>query len=196
MLATVTGALQRWLSRTLQGPLPLSLRAFCPVDLRERGKGASPGNHISPWLVPLPMSEPDALDRLAAIHVATQAMKRRRAQRGGDAMARVIEWLGPWVARLGMAIASRRGAFNIVVTNVSGPRPLELLGARLTRLVAFAPLFPGQRVSVAVVRYGGQLSWGVTEVWIGPQRGQRFAADLAAELAELSAACAAGGEAA
>ena len=85
----------------------------------------------------------------------------------------------------------------MVVSNIPGPaRPLELLGHRLERLVAFIPLFPGQRASVGVVRYAGQLFFGVTEALESPEGGARLAEDLRDELTSLESEGAAGGEAA
>jgi diacylglycerol O-acyltransferase len=82
-----------------------------------------------------------------------------------------------------MAIAARRRAFNIVVTNVPGPRrPIRLMGGTLDSLVAFAPLFPGQRISVALVECAGRLSVGLTDGWSGRDPGRRFAQDLEDEI--------------
>ncbi len=196
VLATVAGALRRWLHRLHGDEAPGPVRAFCPVNLRAGGERGGSGNHISPWIVELPVGEPDRDLRLARVRRTTRKLKRRREQRGGDGMARVIARLGPWVARLGMALAARRRAFQVVVTHLRGPSRLDLLGCRLTRLVAFAPLFPGQRLSVAVVEYDGKLFWGVAEGWRRSSRGVRFAGDLARELASVTPSHAAGDEAA
>ena len=104
-------------------------------------------------------------------------------------MARLVSWLGGWLARAGMAIAARRRAFGVVVTNVPGPaRPLELLGARLSALHPFVPLFPGQRLSIAVLRYDDRLFWGLTTGWRDRERGVRLEADLSHELAAFGSA--------
>ncbi len=186
VLAAVSGAIRRWLRDEMRPPLPHRLRAFCPVSLRVRGQREAFGNRISPWFVSLPIAEPHACVRVRSIQQQTSRLKRRRAERGGEGMARVVRRLGGWVARLGMAIAAWRRAFSVVVTNVPGPAPIELLGARLVRLFAYAPLFPGQRLSVAVVRYDGRLFFGVTEGWEDAGRGRRFAEALEQELSDLA----------
>ena len=108
------------------------------------------------------------------------------AARGGDTLACAIEILGSWVAELGTALAARRRAFNVVVTNVPGPgRPIELMGGTLEHSVAFALLFPGQRVSIALVDYAGRLSVGLTDGWSGRDRGSRCARGLEAEIARI-----------
>ena len=181
LLAVVAGAIARW----LPGEAPRRLRAFCPVSLRARGESSDFGNLISPWIVSLPTAESSLESRVRAIEQQTRRMKRLRAERGGEGMARVVARLGGWVAQLGMWIAGRRRAFSVVVTNVPGPRPIELAGVRLTRLVGYAPLFPGQRLSLALVRYDGRLSLGVTEGFPDSVLGRRFVEALGDELADL-----------
>ncbi len=188
LLAVVAASMKSWLIREIHPPASklVGLRAFCPVSLRSGRDRGQFGNRISPWFVDLPMDESKFRDRVARIHAATQALRRTGASRGGDTVARAIELLGSWVAKLGMAIAARRRAFNIVVTNVHGPRrPIRLMGGTLKRLVAFAPLFPGQRVSVALVEYAGRLSVGLTDGWSGRDQGRRFAQDLEGEIARM-----------
>jgi len=188
LLAVVAAAMRSWLIREIHPPASnlVGLRAFCPVSLRSGRDRALFGNRISPWFVDLPMDESTFTDRVARIHAATQALRRTGASRGGDTVARAIELLGSWVARLGMAIAARRRAFNIVVTNVHGPRrPIRLMGGTLKSLTAYAPLFPGQRVSVALVEYAGRLSVGLTDGWSGRDPGRRFAQDLECEIARM-----------
>jgi hypothetical protein len=185
LLAQVATAMRRWLLREVDPPSSnlVGLRAFCPVSLRSKRDRALFGNRISPWFVDLPMDESTVGDRVARIHGATRALRRTGASCGGDTMARAIELLGSWVAKLGMAIAARRRAFNIVVTNVPGPRrPIRLMGGTLDSLVAFAPLFPGQRISVALVECAGRLSVGLTDGWSGRDPGRRFAQDLEDEI--------------
>ncbi len=186
LLATCTGALRRFLAEEAT-PTPAALRAFCPVNLRPRGGAKGFGNRIAPWLVSLPIARVDLRARLEEIREQTRALRRRRAHHGGDRVARVVEYLGGWVARFGVAIAARRRAFSLVITQVPGPaRPLDLLGAPLDRLFAYVPLFPGQRASVAVVNLGGRLCVGIAEAWPDPDRGERFAAAMRAEFEAVS----------
>ena len=51
--------------------------------------------------------------------------------------------------------------FNLVVTNIPGPRqPLHLLGARLQALAPALNLADGLGLGVALVSYAGQLTFG------------------------------------
>ncbi len=185
LLAAVSGALRRWLARE-PGELPDSVRAFCPVSLRDPSERRGTGNHLSLWLVDLPVGVRDPAERIARIEQSTRRHKRRRDSGGGAGMARLSELLGVWVSKLGMALAARRRAFSVLVTNIPGPtRPLHLLGARLERLVPFAPLLPGQRVAVAAVSYAGSLQCGVSDGWRQRREGEVFAAALQLSLQEV-----------
>ena len=189
VVAVVAGALRRWLAREALTPSPRGLRAYCPVNLRSARSGGRYGNQISAWFVPLPLDAADAGERLRRVRDTTRTRKRSRNHQGGDAMARVVGRLGGWIARTGMAIAAWRRAYSVVVTNVPGPTgPVELLGARLASLHAFVPLFPGQRLGIAVLRCGEDLFWGVTAGWSARDRGTRLRDDLEHEASALVAA--------
>ena len=106
-------------------------------------------------------------------------------------MVRLSELLGVWVSRVGMAIAARRRAFSVLVTNIPGPeRPLHLLGGRLETLVPFAPLVPGQRVAVAAVSYADSLQCGISDGWTSRRSGEALAEALAQSFRELCGAAA------
>ena len=190
LLATVSGALGRWLARE-PGEVPESARAFCPVNLRPAGAPAGTGNQLSLWIVDLPLAARTSAERVARIRRSTARHKRRKDAQGGAGMARLSELLGVWVSRVGMAIAARRRAFSVLVTNIPGPvRPLHLLGARLETLVPFAPLVPGQRVAVAAVSYAGSLQCGISDGWTSRRSGEALAEALAQSLRELCGAAA------
>ena len=62
-----------------------------------------------------------------------------------------------------LTLATRRRAFNLVVTNVPGPPfPLWLLGAPLRELYPLVPLFENQTVGVAMFSYHGTMFVGFT----------------------------------
>ena len=53
-----------------------------------------------------------------------------------------------------------------VLTNVPGPpRPLYLLGARLTEIYPLVPLFTQQGLGIALFSYDGKLFWGFNADW-------------------------------
>jgi FAD/FMN-containing dehydrogenase len=182
LLAAVAGAARSSLDR-----VPPALRAFCPVNLRKRGDRVL-GNRISMWILELPVQEPDLEARVRKVREATMRLKRGGDAAGGKLLERLAAGFGAWTARLGMALAARLRVYQIVITNVSGPaRELTLLGARLTSLVPFAPLFPGQRVAVAAMTHAGRLHVGITDGFRTPEFGDRFASAIGRELADVAA---------
>ncbi len=182
LLTIVAGAIERWLSADTDGPVPDSIRAFCPVSLREPGE-RSGGNRIAPWFVPLPLAGTSRTERARRIRESTRRLRSERAEDGGDRMARLVRRFGAWLAGLGMAIAAWRNAFDLVVTNVPGPRrELALSGRQLSGLAAYPPLFPGQRVCIAVVRTDGRWTLALHTGFRDPHRADRLAQALRAEL--------------
>lgn len=182
LLALVAGGLERWLAAEPGASVPESVRAFCPVSLRAPGERTG-GNRIAPWFVPLPIGGATRPERALAIQASTRRLRRQRAERGGDRMARLVRRFGTWLARLGMAIAAWRNAFDLVVTNVPGPRSTVTLSkGRLSKLAAHPPLFPGQRVCIAVVQTDDRWTLALHTGFKDVRCADRLAAALRAEL--------------
>ncbi len=86
-------------------------------------------------------------------------------------------------------LAARTHAYNLVVTNVPGPpRPVYLLGARMTEIYPLVPLFTGQGLGVALFSYDGWLRWGLNADWSAFPDLHDFAEDLEHEFGRLHAA--------
>jgi hypothetical protein len=97
---------------------------------------------------------------------ATTRQKQSRAVQGAE----IIEALGDWTATAVLSqiirLATRRLAYNLVVTNVPGPQiPLFLLEAPLRETYPMVPLFQNQGVGVALFSYAGNLFWGFNADW-------------------------------
>jgi WS/DGAT/MGAT family acyltransferase len=157
-LAIVAGALRRFLlERHPDSELP-DLRIMVPVNLRRGGESHALGNHVSGWLMMLPVHESCAERRYAAVRAATEALKASRQHLGGQ----LVTSAGSTLLSLGLRVAERLRPFNLLVTNVPGPRdPLYLLGARLRCVYPEAPLFPGQGVGIALFSYADTLGLGI-----------------------------------
>jgi len=69
VLATVTGALRRYLSQRGMRFERGEIRAAVPVSMRD--PGSSSGNQVSVWLLPLPLTEADPERRLSRSQQAT-----------------------------------------------------------------------------------------------------------------------------
>lgn len=188
VLATVAGALRRFLKRRHVPLSSLDFRVAIPVNVRSEEDLHTTGNRTSVWLTALPVSERDPRRRLARICAITASLKHGGGAAGTDVMMRLADWTGPAGVALGVRLAERMSPYNLIVTNVPGPQfPLYLLDARLLQTYPLVPLFENQGLGIALFSYDGQLYWGLNaDRELVPDL-PSLAADLAESFAELQA---------
>ena len=167
VLAVVAGALRRYLKQVRQiDPDALRLKVMAPVSVRdasERGRSAT-GSPRGWSRCPSPSAI--RCKRLQAVRETTEALKRRSGALGAETLSQAIEWLGSTPIALGARLMERSAPFNLVVTNVPGPRePLYLLGARMLEAHPMVPLMGTLGLGIALFSYGRTLSWGFTADW-------------------------------
>lgn len=76
------------------------------------------------------------------------------------------DWTATGVLTLLQRLATRQRSYNVIVTNVPGPRiPLFLLGAPLCDSFPLVPLFANQALGFPIFSYGGNLDWGLNADW-------------------------------
>ncbi len=159
VLATVAGAMRRYLFRRRIDPARLDFRVAAPVSVRREEHERRQGNHVSSWIVSLPLAKAEPLAQLAEIRARTAALKESDAALGLETIMDVAEWLPPPVIAGGASLA--RGPANTMVTNVPGPQfPLYEVGARLLGMYPVVPLIPGCGLGIALFSYDGKLCWG------------------------------------
>lgn len=138
VMALCTGALRRWLID--HNDLPdAPLRAMVPVSTRTADEAAGGGNQVSSMVAELPTNLDDPLARLKAAHVAMLAAKEQHAAIPAGMLTSFSEYTAPAAAQLvSKTLSDLRWAdqfappFNVVVSNVPGPRePLYFSGALL-----------------------------------------------------------------
>jgi WS/DGAT/MGAT family acyltransferase len=157
VLGIMTSAVREFLITRQVRPEEIEFRVASPVNVRPKGQEGPQGNHVSTWIVSLPVSEPDPLKQIEEIHEATQEFKRSHQ----SAAIEMLETLHEWVP-LDLQSLSE-GTQNMYVTNVPGPSfPLYLLGAELQELYIQAPLIENVGLTVAVLSYNGRACWGFT----------------------------------
>ena len=187
VLATVAGALRRFLRGRGVSVAHLELRALCPVNVRADSEHASLGNRVVMLLVPLPVSERDPRRRLRRVIQATQALKHSRQIRGAELIEEIADWTATALITETIRLATRRRAFNLIVTNVPGPAtPLYLLGAPLLETYPWAPLYENQALAIALFSHQDGLFWGLNSDWDRVPDLHDFAGALATEFDELS----------
>ena len=161
VLATVAGALQRFLERRRVNVEALEIRASVPVSLRPAAGRGTLGNQIALWVTPLPIAERDPLRRLARVRETTARLKDSRQTLGAQVLTAVSEWTSSTLLSLAVQLSMRSRPFNLVVTNVPGPQvPLYLLGAPLLECYPMLALLPSQGLGIALFSYAGKLCWG------------------------------------
>lgn len=159
VLATVAGAVRKYLLLRRAEPSLLDFRVSAPVNVRRAEQRGQLGNHVSSWILPLPIAESDPLARLAKIREATAQLKRSDAAAGVETLLAFADWLPPRV--LASAVGLAAGPANMIVTNVPGPSfPLYLAGAKLLGMYPVVPLLPRTGLGVALFSYDGRLCWG------------------------------------
>ena len=162
VLATVSGGLRRLLVERGDELPPQGLRAMVPMNIRSAGEswrsaiGSRRCSCTCRWPRPTRSSAtgwPRAMP--TASRAGSQAL-------GGSTLIDVAGVAPPvihtFIAR--SLFASR--LFNVTVTNVPGPQiPLYAMGARLHEIYPLVPIAAEHAVGIAVISYGGQLTFGV-----------------------------------
>jgi diacylglycerol O-acyltransferase / wax synthase len=166
VLATVAGAVRRFLERRRVNPEFLDFRVMAPVSMRTAEERGTLGNRVSAWIVPMPLAERDPGARLQQIRATTARLKESKQALGAQVLTQVGEWTPSTLLSLGAGMATRALPFNLVVTNVPGPQiPLYMLGARMLDNYGMVPLMDYLCLGIVLFSYAGKLCWGFTGEW-------------------------------
>ncbi len=167
VLAITAGAVRRFLRENRATDVNgLDFRVMAPVSMRSQEQRGTLGNRVAAWIVPLPIGEPDPTRRLELVRETTERLKRTKQALGAETLTQVTEWTGPTLLTLGARLMTWGTPFNLVVTNVPGPRaPLFLLGARMLEAHPMVPLLGNLSLGIALFSYCGALSWGLSADW-------------------------------
>ncbi|CAM2929477.1 wax ester/triacylglycerol synthase family O-acyltransferase [Skermania piniformis] len=162
VLATVTGALQRYLSR--HDELVDELYAFVPVNRRADAERGTHGNRIAMTYPALPVGELEPNRRVEAVLAAVDAAARSRQAEDTAALADLTRYTPqPVAAAINRAMQLRSRIFNLTVTNVPGPPiPVYFLGRQLSLILGATPLTRKHALTVAVLSYKGNMTFSVT----------------------------------
>lgn len=161
VLTAAAGGLRRLLQERGVELRVLTLRALVPVSLHRAGDDGA-GNHVAGLLAPLPVSESDAVRRLAIVRRATRDAKRSRQSAGSGLLLELGAALPPPIARIVAGAQSVQRFFNVSVTNVPGsPRPLYFRGRRLEEVIPLPPLSANAALIVAAMSYAGEMTFGI-----------------------------------
>ena len=161
VLAICSGALREYLLS--QDALPKKpLIAMVPASVRDDDSSMS--NRITMILANLGTHKEDPLERLAIVRRSVQNAKEKFKRMNSN---QILNYSAFVYSAAGLNIASgllpKRQAFNLVISNVPGPRePLYWNGARLDALYPASIILDGQALNITMTSYLEKLEVGLT----------------------------------
>jgi diacylglycerol O-acyltransferase / wax synthase len=166
VLATVAGALRRFLRGRGEDADGLDFRAMIPVNIRTQDQSGAFGNRVTMMAAALPLGVRDPRRRLRRVIETMRELKASQQSHGVELFEEISELgLATLFARLARLTALTR-PFNVVVTNVPGPQfRTYLLEAPLLEAYPLVPLFRNQALGIALFSYDGGLYWGLNADW-------------------------------
>jgi diacylglycerol O-acyltransferase len=186
MLATIAGALRRYLQRSGGVVDGLTLHAGLSVSGRAPGAAPGLGNQVGALLVPLPVGLADPLERLAE---AKQRLDKLKGSPEASLVAGLLTGLGMAPPELQEFIVERYCSQDTaMIANVPGPNErICLAGAPLEALMFWIPAFGRVGLCLSISSYAGQARLGVaTDRGLVPDP-EVIAADFCSELDALLA---------
>jgi WS/DGAT/MGAT family acyltransferase len=160
VLAVAAGGVRRFLQQ--HGEETIRLKTMVPVSMRADGSPGDLGNQVSLLSIDLPCDEPDPVRRLEDVHAAMSDRKAAGEALGGRALLAAFGYAPhPVQHALTRAAASSR-TFNLVVSNVPGPRvPMYVLGCSMEEVYPVVPIADNHTVAIGFTTYADQAFFGV-----------------------------------
>lgn len=157
VLTAVAGGLRDWIQHH-HGRLG-RLRVKVPVSLHHPGDGE--GNRDAFFTLELPVGEPDAVGRLAAVRAATAERKAGHDAETLDVLMRDLARASPQLEHFCRRLEASPRTFALNVSNVPGPaRQVRVLGAPVEAVYSLAEIGERHALRIAVVSLDGQLNFG------------------------------------
>jgi WS/DGAT/MGAT family acyltransferase len=193
VLAMCSGALRYYLLE--HGALPdTPLHAMVPVSLRTEEEADAGGNLVGAILCNLATDVEDPAARLRTISDSISSNKQVFSQlpRPQALALSAMNMAGLTFAAVPGLVASTPPPFNIVISNVPGPRqPMYYGGARLDGNYPFSIALDGQALNITLANNGDNLDFGLVGCRRSVPHLQRLLAHLESSLKDLERAIAA-----
>ncbi len=189
VLASVAGALGRYLRLRGEDTDDLVLRAMVPVSIRADVERGALGNRVAAMWAPLPVGLSDPVQRLLTISRDMEGVKDSGQAVGAQVLTELTGFAPPTIMAQAARLQARQRLFNLVVTNVPGPQfPLYMLGRQLEAMYPMVPLAENQALGIAIMSYNGQLNFGLNADYDALPDLEALADELRASIEELVAA--------
>ena len=126
----------------------LELRAQVPVSIRAEDERGQLGNRLAVMRAPLPVYIEDPVRRLETVRRAMHGLKQSKQALGAEVISRFNDFAPPTLLAQAARINFSTRLFNLVVTNVPGPRsPCTCSGASSRTSSRSASCRPTRRCS-------------------------------------------------
>ena len=166
LLAAVSGGFRALLLRRGETlPPELMVRTLVPLSLRTQDARGIPDNRVSALFAELPVGLQDPVERLHAITIEMDALKRSGQAVAGSALTQLSGLAPPPLVALGARALARlpQRRLQTVTTNIPGPQqPRYLCSRRMLEIFPYVPLALDVRIGVAICSYDGTLGFGIT----------------------------------
>jgi len=140
----------------------VKLKAMIPVSVRSNGGAGEFGNQISFVFVDLPCDEPDPLRRLLDVKEEVGKRKRGGEPEGADRLLKAFGYAPHTVQRVLAHLVASPRAFNLVVSNIPGPRePLYMLGCELEESYPVVPIADRHALAIGFTTIKDEAFFGV-----------------------------------
>ena len=189
VLATVSGALRRWMHARSVRTEGLELRALVPVSIRAAGDGGELGNQIAAVRGPLPVYIEDPAERLRVVREEMNDVKDSKQAVGAEVISRFNDFAPPTLLAQASRLNFSTRLFNLIVTNVPGPQfPLYVLGRELEDVFPVAFLPENHALAIAIMSYDGGINFGLLADYDALDDVGLIAEGIEAEIHELAEA--------
>jgi len=160
LIATVTGAMRRYL-KTRNTPVnELDLRVTVPVNIRKPGTEFELGNKFSLVFLPLPVYLEDPVLRLKEVKRRMDKLKKSPDPYINFGLLSAIGYLPPSLAQKAAQLFGNKASG--VMTNVPGPRqPLYFSGKKISNLMFWVPRSGAIGLGISILSYDGKVTVGI-----------------------------------
>lgn len=188
LMTAAAGALRRYLSAS-DNDLNRELHVAVPFSLRPRDQPINRlGNQFGLVIVPLPIGEPDALERFRRVQ---QAMTDIKNSVQPQVTFGLLDLLGKGpVAVEKFALDTLSNKASLVMTNVPGPvTPFRIAGALILQPLVWVPQSGHLGVGFSILSYAGSVQFGViadSQMINDPNQVTRYFEESFSDLQELA----------
>jgi diacylglycerol O-acyltransferase / wax synthase len=152
VLAVCAGALRKFAIAC--GVAAVDLRVMVPVNVRRPGEQAAAGNRVAFGLIELPVASGSATERMRCVVEAMGALKHDGRIPGSSALLAAAGVLPDPLKTRAARMASSPRLYNLIVSNVPGPRtPLYACGSRVRSIHPVVPIPDRHALSIGVLTY-------------------------------------------